>query len=116
MSDAKSSSQKLGRPSTRAMRGRSNSLGSSPNSPTKLSNLSPVVDEILTNIFVPPLPSVDARLSEDLARDKDAKGDDHPQEETAPGRGNTKPPPTETVPDKDVPSRDKDHDAGRQYY
>jgi hypothetical protein len=116
MSDAKSSSQKLGRPSTRAMRGRSNSLGSSPNSPTKLSNLSPVVDEILTNIFVPPLPSVDARLSEDLARDKDAKGDDHPREETAPGRGNTKPPPTETVPDKDIPSRDKDHDAGRQYY
>jgi hypothetical protein len=116
MSDAKSSSQKPGRPSTRAMRGRSNSLGSSPNSPSKLSNLSPVVDEILTNIFVPPLPSVDARLSEDLARDKDAKGDDHPQEETAPGRGNSKPPPTETVPDKDVPSRDKDHDADRQYY
>jgi len=116
MSDAKSSSQKPGRPSTRAMRGRYNSLGSAPNSPTKLPNFSPVVDEILAAIPVLTLPSIDARLTEDLARDKDVKGDDHPREETAPGRGNTKPPPTETVPNKDKPSHDKDHDADCQYY
>jgi hypothetical protein len=74
MSDAESSSQKPGRPSTRAMRGRSNSLGSQPNCKSKLPNLSPVVDEILADtIPLQPLPNIDVRPPEDLVLDDDAK-------------------------------------------